>query len=648
MKSTLFHSINFALILLVFVLLRIFFLFHYSGLWYLAVDEINVGNVAADLERNLVLPLQIYEAQTSILFGRLFMGLLSWPFRQVLGPNYLALKSAELIFQLVACLIWMVALWRLAGRLAAYVFGLFYAVAPPTWLHFTSMTTGTHAEQSLFVGLVFLMLVLAFGGGTPRARRHLFWLWAAGLFAGWGVFFNFTGLPTVLWLLLVFLLLNRATLLRRTAPAALAGLAMGLSLFLWNLAYWKWSEIFGIFTARQNASSLADAPAAFPGRSTGLFIHHDLPAVLKKFWHLVWEVLPASAGYSAGWANRLFFLLAAAGLVYGLVFAGRRWPREKALLVLAPLLYALIFLALTAVSGFNVGAEFSLPMCRYYGYRYLAPLFPIAFAGLALGAQTVWDSDFGRIWRKPALIAGLVLTLTVLNFETCRQVLRSPVSLDILKIRGNSALTTVWLVAANSSNKKDMFSNYTPQIPARHRHLFYQWLAETGNLVPSEARDAAYATDIMRGYGAWLSRQKFQSSPLPSPAEIDRLLKEHEDLLPFYRAEILMGAGLSIGRNLLKTDAPYVRLFEPWAAGRPDDYAALLKGLGLGVYQYDDSFAFPAPFWQGRGWQLRIEAEDLYLSVAPLAPQLLVEDRSQRQNLIRGFLEAGRLFDIGN
>ncbi len=654
------------LFLLAFLLVRLHVLFYPqpSG-WSVVDDELPTGNVAADLGHGLLLPMPAYQFKP-FAAGTMLEGVLSYPFRAWLGPNLLSLKCAPLVLQSLALLCWLLALWRVSGPVAAITFGLLYVFSPPTWLHLTHMAWANHAEQSLFVGLLFLLMAYGWHGRGAGNPPHIAVSFFAGLVAGLGVYFSYSGLPAVILLLLTMGLIGGRTIWRRHVPLAIVGLLTGLAPLLWSASYFGLSAMGLIDTY----TGYAEGALVTVNR---LFTEQSLLNVPGKLVRLLLVDLPTSSLYPTGAARWFFFLLVNTALIAWLVLGRKGWlpmfrgvgrgglNRDglRSLLQMMPLLYAFVFIVVFLFSGFRVLSP-AQPSPAYYGhFRYLAPLFPVAFALLGMALQAAWNALGNRISARLLLVAVATLFMLVLSTPYYRAIGRGPFSIDVLEVRGDYYLTVVERLAIDLSRSnwsRNQKIALDEQLPVRYQHLFFELMGKIGDgglsiglqIVPQGSD--RHVGDLVRGYGRFTGALLAEGQSEAWPEKTDWTMQKVNLAENAHRQDYLVGVGIGLSRAIDVTPAEILAGYAAWREQRPADYRALSEGVGqfagatLSIYMLEDT-SLPSEFWFGYGRQIRQNAETMLLSWRPVANTIMAVEHSRRRHILSGFIAEGALFE---
>lgn len=635
------------LMLLAFLLVRLNALFapDSSG-WAVVDDELPTGNIAVDLDQGLVLPVPAYQFKP-FAAGTVIEGALSYPFRRLVGPSLLALKLAALTIQMLALVCWYLALWRLAGSVAALVFAFLSVLPPPAWLHLSHTAWGNHAEQALFVG--FLLLLLSRFRASRTGGGFAFF---AGLLAGFGVTFSYSGIPGAVWLLLMLVLLGGPAG-RRNLPFALGGLAAGLAPLTWSASFYGWAALGRIDTY----TGYADGELVTAGR---LFLERDWSVVPAKLAKLALVDLPAASLYPSAEVRYFFFAVIVLSLTVWAVIGRRRWrdkPAERpATIALFGIpLYGLIYLLILACSGFRVATP-PLPEPRNYpDYRYLAPLFPVALALIAVGFQFGWRTAKSHFKFQVIFVLSMTLLLAAFTVPYYHRYAHGPFSLQVLQTRGDSYSHVVERLAMTVSRHE-----WSPaerlaaldRLPKKFHRIFYEMIGMTGErgvaagLAMTDRTDGSYRADIRRGYGMYRGALLAGRPPATWPASVLEDLRKvnlgqgsGEEA-----AEFLKGIGAGLSRQSRIDPPAILAAFSAWQSLRPDDFAKMAQGVGRFAgatlsYNLARLQGLPSDFWVGLGGQIARNVDNMLLCPAPVTDVLFDEDPAIRAALLRGFIE---------
>ena len=341
-------------------------------------EELLVGVLPFHLMQGLILPVLQYQ-QEAYAGGTVATGLVVYPFFRLLGPTYLALKLAVLLFAVVAGLLYLAAVRGLAGTRAAALFAALYAIAPPLLQQHQVIAYGNHAELNVFLaaGLLLVLALYRSGGGVALGA-------ALGVLSGFALFFDYAYAVFLAVLAGAWVLWRgaRARTLTGFAPAAAVGL---LPWFLfhhgWNVA----AELGGMFVGRRYGWG------------------KPIPGV--GAWATIVDGFGGggTTPLAAGWTAATYLAVAAALCVAGLVWERRvrargdaadakRAARGRIFLVL--LAYVFLYVVVEEVH------RLSLPD-RSFRARYMVAAWP--------SLLVVLDLALDRLWTERRALAVLAL-----------------------------------------------------------------------------------------------------------------------------------------------------------------------------------------------------------------------------------------------
>ncbi len=397
---------------LVFLLLRLAILATSADrLGHLAEGEVAHANLAWDLKEGCARS-DIWSYQVVPFHGgTMVSALLFVPWSMVFGDEYASLKGLALAYALTAMVLWMWVLYRVSGAGASMVFGWLYALAPPVLVRMQLTLWGTHPELNACLAASTALACAALTGRPSLKRR---WLFLFGVSAGFAVYFN---LSAVLYetLLMIAVLASRyrpwleprgtrtTPVLRATDGASrhrshsttgpgrpgrravspwlltLAGVATGLVPMAWSMV-----------AAGGTLLVYGEGPLGLVhGAATRLELLPRLLATVPPLSPQIppappWTIEPVRAALAAVLLGTCLALA-----------AGARWTKPPA----APLsraagLYPFLFLPVFAA----VHLPFTTSTATTFGYcpRYVATLYPVLYAALALGtARRMQDRTSG-------------------------------------------------------------------------------------------------------------------------------------------------------------------------------------------------------------------------------------------------------------
>lgn len=196
--------------------------------------EVAIAQMALDAARpEGIGPLRDY-LSVDFHFGTLVCAALFVPFAAVFGPTWFALKLMALALALAGQIVWMAALFRVAGRQAALWMGWLLACAPPLLLTSHLTMWGNHAESHVLLGA--MVFVLAGLDGRTRLGGPLL----LGTLATFAISFNRLNAPfAALTVLLTLPVLGRerGRAFWSSVLALGAGAGLGFGPLLWQRSF---------------------------------------------------------------------------------------------------------------------------------------------------------------------------------------------------------------------------------------------------------------------------------------------------------------------------------------------------------------------------------------------------------------------------
>lgn len=365
-------------------------------------EEIHRGTTTMDLIDGLLMPFSEYQ-YAHFFGGSQVVSLLAVPFFWMFGPCLFALKLTGLVFNALMVTFVFLILDRLAGRRAAWFGGLLASLPAPGYVALTLTAFGTHMEHNaISMGIVYLYLLIFEPRDESQSLASRGWLlFLLGVACGFGIYFGYIILITLLVLFLHRALRAPAFFMGRPFAVLLLGFVVGLLPWLqYNLGHdFKGLMIYGVKPGAI-VISLGDRLAALPGRLQSL----------------LGNIFPTSAFFKdfgpvdATWLNRLFIGM----LVLLAVLATRRvlvrasaGPDSRLGLLKSPLgimiAYPVLFFLFTSASTLMGGERHSSVVF----HRYVYVLYPYLFLAAGLGMERLWRH--GRALRAAGLGALAVL-----------------------------------------------------------------------------------------------------------------------------------------------------------------------------------------------------------------------------------------------
>ena len=210
-------------------------------------EELHRGNIAAEVLQGPLLPLQDYHHAPNV-GGSVVVGLLAAPFVALFGPSIVAVRLVPILFHALTVALVFLVLERTYGRRAAWVGGLFMAVAAPGYALVSVTAWGTHHEGNA-LSMACVLLALGAGAATsPNERvRGIVRAFFLGLVAGFSVYFGYMAVLALATLFAFALLHDKLVFLRLRFWACVCGAALGFIPWLtYNVTHdFKGLQIYG-------------------------------------------------------------------------------------------------------------------------------------------------------------------------------------------------------------------------------------------------------------------------------------------------------------------------------------------------------------------------------------------------------------------
>ena len=310
---------------------------------------------------------------------------LAAPLFAAFGPRWLVWKLVPIGLGAATLGVGVHTLRRIAGPVAAAVFGLCFLAPPRAWLHLSLIGWGNHMEAGLLActGIVVLM-------GAHRGRQELL----AGVLLGGALWVGFSGafapLCGVAWLVL-----GRRW---RSLAWVAGGITLGLLPWAAQLLSTGQHPFVTIYDPGESLPALARVP-------------HKLHTLLAPRQLVALFGLPVRPW---GWALGIGWALS---LGTALVLSIRN--RTARLHLLAMACWTAIYLVVRFQVYDPPWPEIAVPGSA----RYAAPMYPLAFVLLALAAARL-HADGRKLW--PALVALPLLAGLAARVETVQPPFPAP------------------------------------------------------------------------------------------------------------------------------------------------------------------------------------------------------------------------------
>lgn len=360
----------------------------YSG------DEIYYGAIAKELITGPILP--FFDYQPSEQNGGWFiMPFLIAPFFLIFGPSYLSLKLASLIFPLATLILLCLFLNKFFNRRVAIISSLLLILAPPGYTKLSFMPLGTHIESILFtLSAVYIFYNIFFSVGKkinfnsiPKLYFILF-----GLISGFGSFFCYTFIITLVALLIIVIIVNKKALLTREFLLFITFFLLGFSPWLYN----------NIFCLHFGGIDIVEKAFSKPPDLT-----FNISQFFRRISLLPEMILKSMYFKDVAFLNKnlfsfiyfIIFLLSYFALALTTFIQKYSKNTENNAKKLFFLVYPLIFIFIFIFSNFDLNK-----------FRYLMPIYPFTFIIIALFIDMLFKKDTDYRYLAVLIIFFLLIT----------------------------------------------------------------------------------------------------------------------------------------------------------------------------------------------------------------------------------------------
>jgi 4-amino-4-deoxy-L-arabinose transferase-like glycosyltransferase len=326
--------------------------------------------------------------------GTLVEGFLSIATFKLMGYSLFSLKIIPVLFITGAVWMWRIYLRQTFSLLSANIMTLFMLFPPPFLSKISTVAWGNHLESTFLIATALVLVSL-----SMNARHRSGWTVWLGIWSGLSIYFISSYLLLMIAGGMVIMTQSLMYRLRFHWRSFFAGLCVGLVPWIATNILWNFRglKVFGSF--------------------------NQVPVDLgTRFIQFVMIHLPTSTGFFDGygsdvrWSGSIYWFI---GLI---LVMGVRIPhsRRRAFSGSGIIwLYMVLFWVAVSVGSFHFKPVES-PL-EFRSYRYLAPLYPMLFATMALGASG-WIHASKRCIRVTGLImvscilgAGIISTYRLLE-----------------------------------------------------------------------------------------------------------------------------------------------------------------------------------------------------------------------------------------
>ncbi|MBI5376588.1 MAG: hypothetical protein HZA77_14235 [Candidatus Schekmanbacteria bacterium] len=364
-------------ILLLYTAVRILFLFfsfyfisNHEELYNGTLANDMIGNPAAFLRHpNLIFCYQYMP----FAGGTLVTSILALPFILVLGNSVFALKVLSIIISAAILSAMFFFLLKYFSLKAAALFGFLFALAPPYPVIISLILWGNHRESSLLSVLLFLTMFKYWFDSGGNGKRYLI---MSGLIAGFGIYFDYIFIVTILTVLVFQLILKKDFFLGNDFMTFSLSSLAGLLPFFYSSVVFNFRNI-----TVHDEGYMDKLPAKAMVKKFGALVFVDIP---ESFWIDTFNInrinVLSYLYYAFFILSFLFFLR----LGLKAILKGKKPPMEFIFVI-----YIAVFALVYTFSKFYTGKPiFDLNLNEHpfkiYRDRFFTTLPPFIFALMAL------------------------------------------------------------------------------------------------------------------------------------------------------------------------------------------------------------------------------------------------------------------------
>ena len=195
-------------------------------------EELYRGNIAKELISGPAFPFFDYQ-RSEYEGGSLVSGILAVPFFLLFGKKLIALKFVGLLIGTGLFILWYLFLDKFFSRKVAVWTSLLLIFPPPPWIKGSISSYGAQYEVNFFTMLAVLIFYQIF---FIRKKKVLFGL--LGAVCGFGIFFHYSFLPTLLTIILFWYIFDKKFFLESEFFIFTAAFLTGLAPWIWyNLTH---------------------------------------------------------------------------------------------------------------------------------------------------------------------------------------------------------------------------------------------------------------------------------------------------------------------------------------------------------------------------------------------------------------------------
>jgi len=390
----------FWLLLLLFIIFRLAILLTSIDKLYNS-EELYRGAIAKDILEGLSIPFFDY-SYTEYEGGSLVIGVLAAPFFYFFGQSYFSLKLATFLISILIFILWYKFLEKTFGRSEAVLAGFLMTFSPPAYTKISLTSWGNHFESNLFsiAALSVLYMILSSINAEknkedcnfPQEKSGIFFHFILGAIVGFGIYFSYTFLITLVILLLIWFILDKKFLFNKSFILFACGFFAGFSPGIYfNLTHnfaglkIKGIPLHKIFfsTGQSSENPIHKFYEFFFSKLPNSYCFSDIGKIPGELINYIYFLIFLFSFFLLVWLNRKQFSQSFLRLFSFKELKGNCNGINSPVLfiILFPLAFSLIY----SLTPFKVG----LKADDYFQYRYLMPLMQMEIIVIAVAISAV-------------------------------------------------------------------------------------------------------------------------------------------------------------------------------------------------------------------------------------------------------------------
>lgn len=385
-------------------------------------EELYRGNIAKELISGPAFPFFDYQ-RSEYEGGSLVSGVLALPFFLLFGAKLLSLKLVVLSVGTGIFILWYLFLDRFFSRRVAVWTSLLLIFLPPVWIKGSLCSFGAQYETIFFNILALSIFYQIF---FLEKKKVLFGL--LGAVCGFGLFFHYSFLPTLLTIILFWYIFDKKFFLKNDFFIFAAGFLTGFAPWIWYnlthnfqgliacdhpISYWFARNNPANFILRLKNFFTMDVPGIFTFEDPVLKFE---PQALLGHWFLsrIYYIVFTISFSALAWLNRRSLFKIIRGIIPLPRFSVL--PQE-----ISKEVFLLVFFVVYGLTLSLSGIQFNVSFYEggVFRYRYMAPigfLIPVSIVIFLYGKRTQFR-NFLAPYLSSCIVALLLGLGLVSNFN---------------------------------------------------------------------------------------------------------------------------------------------------------------------------------------------------------------------------------------